>query len=204
MAGLFTHQKEALVKHLRLFLITALTLALTALLLITPLDRSIAPTPVEAQDATLQNPTVRVDPAESVVRVGERFTVSVMIDEAANLGGFEFTLHFVTTIVTVESVTLGDFPGSTGRVVIPVDPKIDNQVGRASFGAVTVGSPPGPSGTGVLATATLTAQGSGESPLNLQDVMVLDTNAEPKATTVEDGVARVGFTVYLPLILKDR
>ena len=152
----------------------------------------------------LQGPTVRIDPAESVVRAGQTFTVSVMIEEASDLGGFEFTLLFVTTTVTADSVTVGDFPGSTGRTVIPaVGPTIDNQAGKASLGVVTVGSASGPSGTGILATVTLTAQGSGESPLDLQDVLVVDTKAERKTTTVEDGVVRVGFVVYLPLVLKE-
>ena len=146
---------------------------------------------------------MRVEPAQSVVGAGQTFDVSVMIDAASDLGGFEFTLLFVSTTVTVDNVTLGDFPGSTGRMTIPIGPIIDNQAGTVSFAVATVGSESGPSGTGVLATVTLTAQGSGQSPLDLQDVVVLDTSAGRKTTTVEDGVVRVGFAVYLPLILKD-
>ena len=205
MVGLFIHQKEALMKHVTLFLIPALILALIAFYLFAPLDRNPALAPVEAQDITLQNPTVRIDPTESVVGVGDSFTVSVMIDNVSDLGGFEFDLFFVTTTVRVDSVAVGDFPGSAGRMVIPaVGPIIDNQAGRASLGVVTVGSAPGPSGTGVLATVTLTTQGSGESPLDLQGVLVVDTHAEHKTTTVEDGVVLVRFAIYLPLILKDR
>jgi hypothetical protein len=147
---------------------------------------------------------VRIEPAELVVGAGQIFTVSVMIDQADDLGGFEFTLLFAPTMVRVDSVAVGDFVGSTGREVIPaVGPTIDNQAGKASLGVVTVGSAPGPSGTGVLATVTLTAQGRGESPLDLQDVLVVDTHAQNQTITVEEGVVRVGFGVYLPLILKD-
>ena len=151
----------------------------------------------------LQDATVRVDPAQSVVGAGQTLNVSVMIDAASDLGGFEFTLLFVSTTVTVDNVTLGDFPGSTGRMTIPIGPIIDNQAGTVSFAVATVGSESGPSGSGALATVTLTAQDSGQSPLDLQDVVVLDTNAGRKTTTVEDGIVRVGFAVYLPLILKD-
>ena len=179
-----------------------LTILLTLALLPTLAMAAPSLSPNET-NLTLQNPTVRIDPAESVVGAGQTFTVSVTIDEADDLGGFEFTLLFVTTTVTVDSVTVGDFPGSTGRMVIPVvGPIIDNQAGRASLGVVTVGSATGPSGTGVLATITLTAQGSGKSPLDLRDVQVVDTHAEHKTTIVEDGVVRVGFAVYLPLVLK--
>ena len=176
------------------------TLAMAAPLLAPPAPQSWG----EKGAATRQGPTMRIDPAESVARAGQTFTVSVMIEEANDLGGFEFTLLFVTTMVTVDSVTVGDFPGSTERMVIPaVGPIIDNQAGTVSLGVVAVGGAPGPSGTGVLATITLTARGRGESPLDLQDVIVLDTNAQRQTTTVEDGVVRVGFAVYLPLILKD-
>ena len=204
MAGLFTYQKEARLKYFRLLLIATLAaLVLTAFHLpFLPLDRSTALAPVEGQETTLQNPTVRVDPAESVARPGEGLTVSVMIDQATNLGGFEFTLLFITTTVTVDNVVVGDFPGSTGRTVIPLPPIIDNQAGRASFGAATVGSAPGATGMGVLATVALNAQSSGESPLDLQNVVVLDTNAHPQTATVEDGLVRIGFAIYLPMILK--
>ncbi len=184
-----------------------LVLWLTILLAIALLPTlAMAAPPFSPSEATLarQDPTVRIDLTQSVVRAGQIFTVSVMIDGANDLGGFEFTLLFAPTMVTVDSVTVGDFPGSTGRQVIPaVGPTVDNQAGTVSLGVVTVGSAPGPSGTGVLSTITLTAQGPGESPLDLQDVQVVDTGAGRTTITVEDGVIRVGFAVYLPLILKD-
>ena len=178
-----------MLKYLSLFVIAALALALIAF---APLDGSIPLAPVEAQNATLQNPTVRVDPAQSVVDVGETFTITVMIDEASNLGGFQFDLLYVTTTVTVDSVALGGFLGSTGRTVGLVGPIIDNQAGRVSFGAWTAGSAPGPNGTGALALITLTTQGAGISPLDLQGVLVLDTKAEHQTPTVEDGSVVAG------------
>ena len=155
-----------------------------------------------------QNATLRVEPAQSVVDVGETFTITVMIDEASDLGGFEFTLFFVTTTVTVDSVTLGDFPGSTGRTAIPIGPTIDNQAGVVDFAVATVGADPGPGGTGELAVIGLTAQGAGSSLLDLQDVLVLNTKAEYQTTTIEDGTVVAGDTpppvsiIYLPVIMK--
>jgi len=187
-------QRAAFLRRFIIFLALALlpTLALAAPLL-SPAEASVA----------RQNPTVRIEPDQVIVAVGKTFNISVMIEEANDLGGFEFTLHFTTTTVTVDGVTVGDFPSSTGRESIPVVNVIDNQAGTASLVVVTVGSAPGPGGTGVLATVTFTAQGSGESLLSLQNVTVLDTNAERQTTNVEDGLVRVGFAVYLPLILKD-
>ncbi len=167
---------------------------------------SVTATPPSLNGASLaQNPTVRIDPAQSVVGPGETFTVAVMIDQASSLGGFEFTLWFTPATVTVDDVTLGDFLGSTGRTVIPVTPIIDNQTGRASFGAASVGSAPGPDGTGTLATITFTAQDAGQSFLDLENVIVLDTHAQHQTATVQDGTVQVAsslYRVYLPLVLK--
>jgi len=136
---------------------------------------------------TQQNPTVRIEPVQSTVKVGGSFTVSVMIDEASDLGGFEFDLLYIPAIVTVDDVTLGDFPGSTGRAVIPLSTIIDNEAGKTSFGATTAGIGPGPNGTGDLAIISLTAQSRGDSPLDLQNVLVVDTFVNPQVATDEDG-----------------
>lgn len=175
-------------KHLSFLLITAISLTLIAF---APLSTSAPLSPIEVRSATLQNPTVRIEPVESVVGVGETFTVSVMIDDADDLGGFQFDLLYATSVVTVANVTLGDFLGSTGRPASPVSPIIDNQTGMVSFGGWSLGSDPGPDGTGELAIVSLTAQGVGSSPLDLQNVMLLDTTAQPQEATAEDGVVVV-------------
>jgi len=178
-----------MLKYVSLCLIFALALTLMAL---ASLDGSIPLAPVEAQDATLQALTVRIDPAQSVVDVGETFTVTVMIDQASDLGAFQFDLLYITTTVTADGVVMGDFLGSTGRTVSPVGPIIDNQAGRVSFGAWTVGSAPGPNGTGTLVIITLTAQDVGISRLDLQEVKVLDTHAGDQPPIVEDGMVVAG------------
>jgi hypothetical protein len=140
---------------------------------------------------------------ESSVTATESFTVSVMIDNADDLGGFQFCLFYITATITVDNVTVGDFVGSTGRSLWPIGPDIDNEAGKVTLAVASFGSAPGPDGTGELASISLTAQSEGESPLDLQAVMAMDTNGKPQTTTVEDGVVRVRFAVYLPLILKD-
>ena len=190
-------------KHLSFFLIATISLALIAF---APLGVSIPPVAVEARSATLQNPTVRIEPVESVVDAGETFTITVMIDQASDLGGFGFVLFFVATTVTVDDMTLDDFLGSTGRTADSLGPIIDNQAGTVSFGAWTRGSAPGPDGTGELVSVRLTAQGAGISPLDLQNVMVLDTAVVSQEVTIEDGTVVVGGAssqrIYLPLVLK--
>lgn len=182
-------------QRLSLFLIAAILLALIAFnFALAALDRSTPLAPVEAQNATLQNPVVRIDPAQSVVGVSDTFTVTVMIDHASNLGGFEFDLLYITTTVTVDGVTLGDFLGSTGRFVGFLPPTIDNQNGKVAFVAFSYDDASGPNGTGALALVSLTAQGEGESPLDLQNVKVAGADAKSQVVTDEDGTVWVGTT----------
>ncbi|MGA9349124.1 MAG: cohesin domain-containing protein [Anaerolineae bacterium] len=139
-----------------------------------------------------QDPIMRIEPVQSTVTVGQSFTVSVMIDEASNLGAFQFDLRYTATIVRVNGVTLPAFLGITGRSVFPVGPQIDNQAGKVTFGAWSYGDASGPNGTGALAHISLTAQGEGESLLDLQSIFVLDTGGYSQVVSIEGGSVVVG------------
>ncbi|MGA9350612.1 MAG: cohesin domain-containing protein [Anaerolineae bacterium] len=151
---------------------------------------TITPTPMPLSAFAI----MRIDPPQSTVMAGETFTVSVMIDDATDLGAFQFTLLYAPAVVTVEDVTVGEFLGSPGRAVIPLGPRIDNQAGRTVFGACTLGLQPGPNGAGVLATVNFIAQGEGQSALDLQNVLVLDTGGNSQVASIEDGSVVVEST----------
>jgi hypothetical protein len=155
---------------------------------------TITPTPISPPTSA----TMRIAPPQSTAMAGETFTVSVMIDDASDLGAFQCTLLYAPDVVTVEDVMVGEFLGSTGRTVIPLGPHIDNQAGGTTFGAFTLGLQPSLNGTGVLATVGLTAQGGGESPLDLQNAQVADTNSDIQIVTVEDGLVMVESTPTPP------
>ena len=124
---------------------------------------------------------VSIDPEFSreyrvVPDTGETFDVTVRIEDAVDLGGYEFKIDFDPSIVQVVNVEDGGFLGSTGRTVTELGPDIEN--GTITFGAVSTGDQPGPNGDGTLATITLRAIGIGDSPLDLHDVRVFNTAAE--------------------------
>ena len=104
-----------------------------------------------------------------------------------DLASFEFTLVFSPTIVHVTTAELGSFLGSTGRNVNVLDPRTDNDAGMATFGAFSFGEPPGPDGSGVLATLFLSPQSTGESNLHLQNVQVVNTIPEEIPVEAQDG-----------------
>jgi len=111
------------------------------------------------------------------------FTADVFIADVTDLGSFQFTLAFSPNIVHAEGAELGAFLASTGRTTLPVGPDIDNVAGTITFGAFSFGDPPGPDGSGVLATVSFSPQAEGVSNLHLQDVQV--TNTVPNNITVD-------------------
>jgi hypothetical protein len=157
---------------------------------------------------TDSSPTVRVDPPTSTVdQAGDDFAIAVMIDDAVNLGGFEFTMVYSPTVVHVDSVALGDFLESTGRTAITVGPVIDNTGGSVAFGGATYGTAPGPDETGALVAITLTAVYSGHSNLVLDSVTVGDINGtEQELAAVEHGAVDVLAPlppIYLPWVVRN-
>ena len=130
---------------------------------------------------------IRLEPADLLVDLNETFVVQVMIEAAADLGGFQFDLTYDPSILQVQEAVVGDFLESTDRSAVPVGPEVDNAEGWAAFGAASFGSGPGPSGAGVLATITCIARGGGSTVLHLQEVQVLDTALSVQPITAEDG-----------------
>jgi len=145
---------------------------------------------------------MRLAPTISTVSPSETFTVAVEIESAVDLGGFQLALNFDPAVVHVEDVALGNFLGSTGRNTAPLGPEIDNEMGTMRFGAFSFGDQLGPDGDGVLTAITLTARGTGNSPLAVEDVQVVDTRGQAHTVLIEDGEVMVGVPrrLYLPLV----
>jgi len=135
---------------------------------------------------------VRVSPADKRVFLGSGdFTVDIMVEDITNLAAYQAQLTYDPAIVHVTAVTQAPFLGSTGRTVVPVGPSISNTVGIVTFGAFTFGTPPGASGTGVLATITFQPQAAGTSALHLQNLQLADPNGNLIPATTQDGQVRL-------------
>ena len=151
----------------------------------------LSPTPTATPTPTPMGgptPLVWVDPPEQTAQLSEgSFTADVAIADVTNLGSFQFVLTFSPDSVHVEGAELGDFLESTGRGTLPVGPDINNDTGTVAFGAGSYGTPPGPDGSGVLATISFSPQAEGESNLHLQNVQVTDTVPNPISVDLQDG-----------------
>jgi len=121
-------------------------------------------------------PVMRLDPPNQSVDVSSGpFTVSVMIDNVANLGSYEFKLQFDPSVVRFVGVEDGGFLGSTQRhlqcptatLFYPAEGEPPNTI-RYSCGTLsTPAGPVGPNGSGLLASVTFAPVASGSSELTL-------------------------------------
>ena len=144
-------------------------------------------------------PLVSVAPAHQHVRPNQPWALSVTVENATDLGAFQYDLVYSPTLVRAESATISGFLSSTGRTVSQLGPIIDNQQGRVTLGAFSFGSAGGPSGAGVLAVITFTAQLTpGLSLLDLQHVRLVDTQANTQIVSTSVGYVVVGNRVPNP------
>ena len=145
---------------------------------------------VDAQSAA----TMRVNAPTEPVQAGDKVDVEIYLENATNLGSFQFTLFYSPARLKAESAQLGPFLGSTGRSTKPLGPRIDEELGRLTYGAFTLGQQPGPDGDGVLAVVTFQALKEGEVTLDLKDIQITDIRGVPIPVKDEDGKVTVKGT----------
>ena len=158
----------------------------------TPLPTA-TPTPTPSPTPTpVGTAIMAISPPGSLVALSsEPFTVSVVISDVVDLGGFEFTLTFDPQVVHISNVTLGDFLASTGRTASALPPQIDNNGGTVSFGAFSFGNQQGPTGSGVIAHIAMIPQAAGTSPLTFQKAQATNTSGNVLAISTRSGTVTV-------------
>jgi hypothetical protein len=116
---------------------------------IVPPTEMPAATPTE--DPLLRGTELTMGPSDQTVTLGAPFTVNVVINNAVNLGAYQFTLDFDPTVIQYYGETDGPFLGSTGRTMSCIPPSESG--GSVRIQCDTSGpEPAGPNGSGVLAT----------------------------------------------------
>jgi hypothetical protein len=172
-------------------------LALVAIILITSwtsLTRGDAP----SAHATVTTTRVLLDAVPTTPGVQDRANylqgapivqVDVRIEDAASIGSYDLELHFGASPLDFTSWANGPFLGSTGRFPscfqFPTPVSVD--LGCTTFGAL----PPGPSGSGLLATLYFSATGVGESCILVLSVGTATVNGDALPTIGERACIRV-------------
>jgi len=175
-------------------------IALTLLLIVQPRG-SLG----QAGANPVQPVTLRLEPSRVTTVAGETATLDLVAEGTANLGAFEVDLVRDASVAEVEEVSLGDFLGSTGRNTMLLGPD-RRQPAWVTFAAFSWGHEPGPDGSGVLAHITLQATGVGTTTLSLQDIQVVDAQANLVPASGLDAVITVvspgEVRAFLPLIVR--
>ncbi len=133
-------------------------------------------------------------PADLEIAPNQTFTVALEVANADNLAAFETVLRFDPTHLRVESVSLTDFLSQTGRNVNAVEPSIDVENGSIAFGAFSMGSQSGVSGSGTIALIRMTALGEGSGTLDVDATQATDPYANEHNVIEQDGAYTVSGT----------
>ena len=127
----------------------------------------------------LRHTRLYVDP-ENIINPNldpsENFTINVKILNATDLFGYEFFLNYTTDVLTATEIMLGSFfpPDS-----VIVKREINDTIGYAWYDiAMPLGAPSGKTGSGTLATINFTVDSTGESPLDLCNTKLVDSEGE--------------------------
>lgn len=91
-------------------------------------------------------------------------TINVQVEGASDMGSYTFDVKYDPAVIKIDEVEHGSFLSSTGNSSTP-NSVIDNTNGITTFGAYSVGSNAGPSGSGVLDTLHFSTVGAGATDL---------------------------------------
>jgi hypothetical protein len=124
--------------------------------------------------ALAADPVLRASPNGGNSSVGGQIIVTVGITDIEDLFAYQFSLHFDTSKLLLNSVSAGSFLSGAGSTVFDGG-SIDNSGGSLSFLYESlIGPVAGASGSGLLATLTFDVVGAGTSGLFFSDVLFLD------------------------------
>jgi hypothetical protein len=144
--------------------------------------------------AGAQETKVRLGVPSGNVQVGGApFTVDVLVEDVVNLGAFQFTLRYDSSVLGFVGVENGALLASSGRRVECLDPRVSP--GSVHLVCVTLGAlPPGVDGSGVLATLTFAPAAPGASPLQLDEAIL----ASPDGQRISAANESASITVTSP------
>jgi hypothetical protein len=155
-------------------------------------------TPTPTATPSVGPTTVRIDPPSQTQPQGTTFSVSLLVENVTDLASFQFVLTWDNLTLDFLDVENGAFLGSSGRPVFCPPPIVGENTVR--MGCVTNGvSPPGPDGSGVLATFSFRAKsGTPATLLQLFNVELSDPLATDIPKLVQGGTVTIETSTPTP------
>jgi hypothetical protein len=162
-----------------------------ALFLVIAIGLSLLPLHVVQSASTASTATLSVSPASIRATQGQNFTISVTVSNVLDLYGWEFRMNWTTTLVDEVNVVEGPFLKSGGTTFFTVN--VNATAGSMIVDCTLTGPVSGVNGNGTLATVTFYAKNVGTSPLNLYDVILVDSSVQVIPSQATGGYADVTY-----------
>jgi len=144
-------------------------------------------------------PVVSLNPLDSIVLLGDSFTINVTVTNVTDLGAWEFKLNYNTTILDAISVSPTPYTANNTDW-LPIDANstwapINDTIGRVWAGALIPVFPGhGLNGSFPLVTINFTATATGDCTLDLYKTVLGTSWGLPIAHTTIDGSVTVRVT----------
>jgi len=144
----------------------------------------------------LAAPTMmKVDPPSYLVSGGDIFRANITVVDVVGCAGWEFKLYYKRSVLNCSAIAEGPFLKGVGETftVFQINNTWSTAFGRILAACSLLGYGVSASGTGVLATITFKALGSGDSALDLVDTKLAGSGDPPPPIphTSADGAVHV-------------
>ena len=131
-------------------------------------------------------------PPKNNVLIGQEFSVSLCIEDVANLSAWQTDISFDPNLLNCTGAVQGPFLQSIGPTLWP-EPVIDNEAGTVHIGDALLIPGSGANGSGVLAYINFTCKGYGSSLLHLYNSQLFDVNSDEISHETIDGKVNQGY-----------
>jgi general secretion pathway protein D len=163
----------------------------------TPAPGGVAAAPGAAAAPTGANPAqgaqsaqMRFEPRTQTLKVGEKATIGVVVDNVNDLFSVPFLLQYDPKVISVEEVQHGGFLQG-GNQEIAIVQRVDPTRGQAIISATRQPNTAGVSGTGTIMGIVVKAIAPGNSNLSIVQVNAKDSQQKPIPLVTSEATLQV-------------
>ena len=141
--------------------------------------------------AEADSTTVSVFPSTVTASLGQNFSIDARIDSVADLYAWELKLSWDPFLLDLVNIVKGPFLDAGGSTYFTYG--LNATTGYVTIDCTLLGMVKGVNGSGVLTTITFYVKNAGECPLNLYDVILVNSFEQPISNAAIDGY---GYFMY--------
>jgi general secretion pathway protein D len=153
-----------------------------------PATAAAPATAAPAQGA--QSAQMRFEPRNTTLKVGEKATIGVVVDNVNDLFSVPFLLQYNPAVISVEEVQHGGFLQG-GNQEIAIVQRVDPTRGQAIISATRQPNTAGVSGTGTIMGIVVKAIAPGNSNLSIVQVNAKDSQQKPIPLVTSEATLQV-------------